>query len=183
MSMFFTYLFRLKRLYCKCILPNTLMYGLLHHVVVASGQFFFSLISTQPIHCDQEEKRVGLFNSICTNMIHWLQCGKNLHATLWTETKEWTKSSKFRCIASSFISILIKSCMKKAQIKKIGSREREHGVLEQRKGQAILFHSICSWNHWCIMGLFENIFCLTIISLLPVLCFASIIWLYYDRYW
>ena len=42
-------------------------------------------------------------------------------------------------------------------------KQREGAWCVGRKGQAILFCSICSWNHWCIMGLFENIFCLTLL--------------------
>ena len=42
-------------------------------------------------------------------------------------------------------------------------KQREGAWWFRRKGQAILFCSNCSWNHWCIMGLFENIFCLTLL--------------------
>ena len=65
--------------------------------------------------------------------------------------------------------------MKKAQIKKIETRERKHCVLEGKDRRFCfvqIIHGITDALWVCL----KNLFCLTIISLLPVLCLP----VYYD---
>ena len=83
--------------------------------------------------------------------IHWVQFGKHLHATVWTNTKECTEVLKSSLFASSSTTILSKSCMQRPRSQK---SQAEIGIMLVLEGRddAPPCHVFWSLNHWWCVG-------------------------------